>query len=167
MLLKWWPVKFIKRSCDNRGGAAIEFGLISPVFFVAIIGIFEVGAMMLIQASLEMAVLQVSRYGRTGSSVAGQTSAEVAASLASTYSYGFVNPSLMQLTVVPYSSFSAIPPLSQVQVTGTQDFGLSKQPVLYVLSYDWNFLTPFVGQLLSSTGSITLKAVAVIQNEPY
>lgn len=162
MLFKWWPVKFIKRSSDTQGAAALEFALISPVFLVALIGIFEVGVMMLIQASLEMAILQVSRYGRTG-----LTDTSIAASLASTYSYGLADPSLMQLTIIPYSSFSAIPPLSQVTLTGTQDFGTSKQPVLYVLSYNWNFFSPLVGKLISSTGSLELKAVAVVQNEPY
>lgn len=167
MLFRNWPLNFIKKASDTKGTAAIEFALISPVFLVLLIGVLEVGILMLVQTSLEMAVLQVSRYGRTGSTVSGQTSSQVALSLASTYSFGFANPAQMKLTVVPYASFSAIPPLSQVPLTGTQNFGTASQPVLYILSYDWTFFTPLIGKLISSTGSINLTASTVIQNEPF
>lgn len=152
---------------DSQGSAAIEFALIAPVFFLIFMGIFELGAIMVVQTSLETAILQVSRYGRTGNTVEGQSNAATALSLASTYSFGLVDPNNLVLTVTPYPSFSAIPPLSQAPNTGSQNFGTGDQPVLYTLSYNWVFFTPFADTLLSATGnSIKITSSAVIQNEP-
>ncbi|MBY0292905.1 MAG: pilus assembly protein [Alphaproteobacteria bacterium] len=151
----------------SEGVTAIEFAIVAPVFFVVFLGIFEVGAIMLVQTSLETSILQISRFGRTGDTVAGQTPQQTALSLASNYSFGLVNPNQLVLTVTPYSSFSAMPSLAQAPTTGTQDFGGSKQAVLYTLSYNWQFFTPLVGTLLSPNGSLKLTASAVVQNEPF
>ena len=170
MLLKIWPFKSKKRQQygKNRGNAAIEFAIVAPVFFTLLLGIFELGAIMLVKSSLEIAILQVSRFGRTGAIVAGQTQQQTATSLAATYSLGLVDATKLKLTVTPYASFSAMPSPSQFPTNGTQNFGTGNQPVLYTLSYDWPFFTPFIGQLLSSNGtSMTLTASTVVENEPF
>lgn len=171
MILKQWLFKSEKKREDaskDQGAAAIEFALVSPIFLIVFLGIFEVGAVMLIQTSLETAILQVSRFGRTGDTVAGQSAQQTATSLAAQYSFGLVDPTKLVLTVTPYTSFAAIPTLSQAPSSGTQNFGTGNQPVLYTLSYKWTFFTPLVGKLLSANGTdITLTASAVIQNEPF
>ena len=172
MLYSLWPFKSKKGKTnviDSNGATAVEFALIAPVFFLVFFGIFEVGAILLVQTSLETSILQVSRFGRTGGSVTGQTSSETAISLANQYSFGLVNPANLVLTVTPYSSFSAMPTLSNAPTGGTQNFGTGNQDVLYTLSYNWTFFTPLVGNLLSPTGngSIKLTASAVVQNEPF
>lgn len=172
MLNKLWPFKSRKGkiiSVGTKGATAIEFALIAPVFFLIFLGIFEVGAILLIQTSLETSILQVSRFGRTGSTVTGQTSQQTALALASQYSFGLVNPANLVLTVTPYTSFAAMPTLDQAPSSGTQNFGTGNQAVLYTLSYNWKLFTPFVGNLLSPTGngSIKLTASAVVQNEPF
>lgn len=172
MALKWWGFKLNKKkNClsSTRGSAAIEFAIIAPAFLLLFMAIFEIGAIMLVKSSLELSVLQVSRFGRTGSVVAGETSQQTATSLATQYSFGLVDPAKLILTVTPYASFSAIPPLAQAPSTGVQNFGTGNQAVLYTLSYNWNFFTPFlVGKLLSKNGtSINLQASAVVMNEPF
>ena len=157
--------KLLSKACE--GLTAVESAIIAPVFFIILMGIFEVGAIMLIQTSLETSILQISRFGRTGDTVAGQTPQQTALALASNYSFGLVNPNNLTLTVTPYASFSAMPSLAQAPTTGTQNFGTSKQAVLYTLSYNWQFFTPLVGVLLSPTGSLNLTASAVVQNEPF
>jgi Flp pilus assembly protein TadG len=172
MLHSLWPFKSRKGKINevgNDGATAVEFALIAPAFFLIFMGIFEVGAILLVQTSLETSILQVSRFGRTGGSVTGQTSSQTAIALADQYSFGLVNPSNLVLTVTPYSSFAAMPTLANAPSGGTQNFGTANQDVLYTLSYNWKFFTPMVGILLSPTGngSITLTASAVIQNEPF
>ncbi|OJW51447.1 MAG: hypothetical protein BGO67_06795 [Alphaproteobacteria bacterium 41-28] len=172
MLSSLWPFKSRRgkvNAVDNKGATAVEFALIAPVFFLVFFGIFEVGAILLVQTSLETSILQVSRFGRTGGSVAGQTSSQTAIALADQYSFGLVNPTNLVLTVTPYSSFSAMPTLANAPTGGTQNFGTANQDVLYTLSYNWTFFTPMLGTLLSPTGngSITLTASAVVQNEPF
>ena len=172
MFYKLWPFKFRKGKVSgvgNKGATAVEFALIAPLFFLIFLGIFEVGAILLIQTSLETSILQVSRFGRTGSTVTGQTSQQTALALASQYSFGLVNPTNLVLTVTPYANFGSMPTLANAPTSGTQNFGTGNQAVLYTLSYNWNFFTPLLGNLLSPTGNGTIKltASAVVQNEPF
>lgn len=169
MLRNFWPVT-LRKSChianETRGVASLEFALISPVFFLIFIGIFEVGSVLLVQQSLETAILQVSRFGRTGDVVSGESPQQTAVSLATTYSFGLVDPSKIVLTVTPYSSFSAVPTLSQAPNDGTQNFGSANQPVLYTISYKWTYFTPLAGEAFGK-GFINLIASSVVQNEPF
>lgn len=169
--MRWWDVKLskIKRYLfQSKGNTAIEFAIIAPAFFILFIGIFEVGSIMLVRTSLETAVFQASRFGRTGGSNAGETPTQTAISLVNTYSFGLVDPSKLVLTVTPYTSFAAMPLLGAAPTSGTQNFGTANQAVLYTLSYNWTFFTPLVGRLLSTNGtSIPLTASAVVQNEPF
>ena len=171
MILNWWHFPQKKEKgylSSNKGTTAIEFAIIAPVFLLLFMGIFELGLVMLTKMSLETGVHQVVRFGRTGSIVPGQTQQQTAAALVSTYTFGVVDPSKVVLTVTPYASFAAMPVLAQAPVTGTQNFGAASQPVLYILSYNYEFVTPLVGKLLAPNGhSIVLKASAVVLNEPF
>lgn len=170
MFMKWLPLRLKKGQefvSDDQGTTAVEFALISIAFFLMLMGIFEIGAILLIQTTLETVVLEVTRYGRTGSSASA-----VVQSLVNQYSFGFVDPTKVVLTVTPYASFSAMPTNAQVLSsggnTGTQNYGTANAPVLYTLTYDWNLFTPLIGKIMSpSTGSITLITSAIVQNEPY
>lgn len=166
MKLNFIPKRYIS-IFNTQGTTTVEAAILSVVFFIVLLGILEVAALLTIQNTLEYAVLEVSRFGRTGSTVSGQSTQQTAASLVNTYSYGLVDSSKVVLTVRPYPSFSSIPPRSQAPVDGSQNFGTASQPVLYTLSYKWGFFTPLLGKLLSSSGTITLKSSAVIQNEPF
>lgn len=155
---------------ETQGSAAIEFTLIFPVFFLTFMAVFELGAIMFVQTTLERAVLNVARFGRTGDTVAGQTSAQTAQSLiqAATFDYLFLDSSKLVLTVTPYASFADIPTNSTAPNTGSKNFGTSRQPVLYTLTYPWQFWTPLLGQLLTANGStINLTATSIVENEPY
>lgn len=171
MTFNWWRFRETREKnylSGNRGTAAIEFAILSPVFLLVFMGIFEVGLVMLTKMSLETGIQQVVRFGRTGDVVAGQTQQQTAAALVSTYTFGIVDPNKVVLTVTPYPSFSAMPLLAQAPTTGGQDFGAASQPVLYILSYQWNFFTPLIGKLLAPNGQfIVLKASAVVLNEPF
>ena len=171
MTSKWLvckPNKEERYLSESKGTAAIEFALISPVFFLLFMGIFEIAAIMLVRTSLEGAILDVSRFGRTGSVVTGQTAQATATDIVDQYTFGLVNPANLVLTVTPYASFAAMPTVANAPTTGTQNFGAANQDVLYTLSYNWTFFTPLVGKFLSTNGtSITLTASAVVENEPF
>ncbi len=150
----------------TNGSTSLEFAFVAPVFFLLFVGIFEVGAILLIQNSLETTVLQVSRFGRTGDVVAGETVEETASSLVQTYSFGLVDPSDLVLTVTPYASFSQIPALENAPDDGSQNFGTGDQVVLYTLSYRWNFFSVLIGRAMG-VANIDLKASTIIVNEPF
>ena len=150
----------------DRGGALVEFALIAPIFFLVLFGIFEVSAIILVHTSLEIAVYQVSRFGRTGDTVAGQTQLQTAGDLASNYSFGLVDPAKLRLTATTYASFGAIPDLKDAPTVGT-NFGTGQQIVLYTLAYDWKMFTPLVSQFFTKNGTITITASTVVLNEPF
>lgn len=153
---------------QTQGSAAIEFAIIAPAFFLLFIGIFELGAIMFVKTSMETAILQVSRFGRTGDTVKGQTIQQTAQSLVADYSFGLLDPSKLILTVTPYPNFASMPLLQDAPDDGSQNFGSGDQLVLYTLSYDWDLFTPLVAKLLSPNGkSVKLKASTVVVNEPY
>jgi len=151
---------------DSQGNTALEMAIVGPVFFLLLLGIFEVGMIMLIKTSMELAILETVRFGRTGSTVSGQTPSQTAIGLATTYSFGLIDPSKMRLTVTTYPSYGAIPNFSALPDNGSQDFGAPNQFAVYTLSYDWHFFTPLVGNLLSPSGFITIRASSVVMNEP-
>jgi Flp pilus assembly protein TadG len=155
---------FAKR--NDKGNTAIEFALIAPAFFLLFMAIFDMGFMLVIRSTLELAIFQASRFGRTGATVTGQTPEATAAALVTEYTFGLVNPSQLTFNVTPYASFAAMPALGQANTTNTQDFGSASQPVLYTLTYNYQFITPIVGQFFPN-GTYTIIASAVVENEPF
>lgn len=63
---------FIRLICDDRSGAtAIEFAVVSGVFFMMMFGIIEYGMIMLTKVAIESATNQVGRSASIGSVAAG------------------------------------------------------------------------------------------------
>ena len=60
-----------------RGSAAIEFGIIAPVFFILLMGIIENGVIFFAGSTLQYATDEAARWVRTGqASTAGTTQAQ-------------------------------------------------------------------------------------------
>lgn len=58
------PIYRSRRSATERRGAAlVEFAIIAPVFFLLVLGIFEFGRGMMVQAMLASAAQQGARAG--------------------------------------------------------------------------------------------------------
>src|SRR4051812_4876535 len=51
---------------DRTAATAVEFAVLAPVFFLAIIGIIELGVLLAVQVLLEGSVREASRFGITG-----------------------------------------------------------------------------------------------------
>ena len=97
---------------DTHGGAAIEFALLMPVFFVFIIGLFDIGTMMIIRSSLETGAREASRYAITGgkSGTLSRDSSINATVINSikTISGGIVDTSKNVITVKAYNSLTGV-----------------------------------------------------------
>jgi Flp pilus assembly protein TadG len=61
-----------KRS-DRRGAAVVEFALIAPIFFAAVLGIIEFGRMMMVQEIL----VNAAREGARAAIMPGETDSQV------------------------------------------------------------------------------------------
>lgn len=97
---------------DTHGGTAIEFALLMPVFFVFIIGMFDVGTMMIIRTSLEEGAREASRYGITGGKSSTQSRGEsintTVINSIQTISGGIVDTSKIVITVKSYSALTGV-----------------------------------------------------------
>jgi Flp pilus assembly protein TadG len=157
----------------TQGSASIEFALISPAFLLLLIGIFEMGTFFYLQATLDLALLNASRFGRTGQAVTGQTPQQTVAGLVSLYTFNLVDPTKLTLTATPYPNFASVPTNSQVISqklnNGTQNFGTANQVVLYTLTYQWTFYTHLIGDLIApnTQGKVTIITSTIVQNEPF
>lgn len=149
----------------NRGGAtAVEMALITPVFFMLLIGVTETTLMETAQQMLENAAYNTSRLAKTGFVNTGQTQAQTVSQIMTTelQSFGnFIDTSQVTMTSTSYGSFSGI------GTGGTNGLGNAQQIVVYTISYPWKLFTPMMGSLIGTNGKVTLTSRIVVRNEPY
>ncbi len=60
---------------DSQGASAVEFGLIAPVFFAALIGLVEIGLLFWTQLGLQHATEMAARCASVNSAVCSNVSA--------------------------------------------------------------------------------------------
>lgn len=183
--------KFLQLWRNQNASTIVEFALLTPFFFYLIFGIFEVFAFMLAQGILESAVRNASRQGLTGYTPDGLAREDYIRQQVQDAVF-FIDPTKITFDTLIYSSFSNInqpepftdqnsdgfydngEPFTDVNANGQWDadmgvagVGGAGDIVVYKVSYDWVFITPFVGQLLSDTGTLQLVANTVVKNEPF
>lgn len=176
---------------DSHGSMIVEFALLAPVFFYIMFAIIEIFAFMLSEGILESAVRQAARSGLTGYNPAGVSRENYIKQQVEDKVF-FINPDNLNFETQIYSSFANIDkpepftdtnkdsyydigePYTDINANGQWDEDMGKSGsggagdiVVYKLSYTWHFMTPFIGQLLSKTGTMDIVANAVVKNEPF
>lgn len=159
---------------DRRGATAIEVALILPLFVMLMFGTLEVGLLFFTAAVMEGAVSEAARLIRTGQ-------AQQATDPLATFSNqlcdelaGIIDCDEIQYDVRTFSSFGVIvidPDLDEDDELESPQFdpGSAEDIVVIRSVYKWDFLVPFIGELISPNGTsyYTVKATAVFRNEPY
>ena len=176
---------------------AVEFAVISPVLFLLIMGLVEVGLILSAQNILESATYLASRAGRTGYVADSRTQEEtIRDTLEERASILFdserLSVSSLNMTNSAYSNYSEIgqpEPWVDANGNGEWDYGenftdvngngswdddqgqggagSSGQVVVYTVTYPWRLFTPLMGHVLGQDGIVNLTARAVVKNEPY
>ena len=185
----------------DGGAAAIEFGLIFPVFMLMFFGAMEIAFISYANAALEAGARMGSRTALTG--VAGSNGATVGMSEAAVrsriadFALGPLDLSEsrdLQLKATIYRTWTDVPepyddangnnrrdadePYIDVNGNGVFDKGgtptgtgpgSANEIVVYEVSYIWKSPLPFITSLIvgSDTGRLRLKAVSIVQNEPW
>jgi Flp pilus assembly protein TadG len=104
---------------DSNGGAAIEFGITAPLFFMLVVGIMEFGLLMWTQAGLQHGSAMAARCAAVNATLCGSTSQ--IQTYAAQQTMG-LNP--------PASTFAVSTPTCGKQVSA---------------SYSFNFVTSYFG----------------------
>lgn len=156
----------------RRGATAIEFALLAPILFVMIMGTIELGLVLAADMVLKNATYNASRTGRTGFVAEESTRGATITELVHDRAGLLMDASRVKIESRVYATFGAIrvPGASddpEDEKFGVVGYGGAQQVVLYTVTYPWTFVTPLVGRMFSEEGVLTLKATAVVQNEPY
>ena len=104
-------VKLIRRlSRCRQGGTALEFAIVASVLFTVFFGVVELSMYSLANVLLEGSMREASRFGITGSVVAGSSREEKITNIVSTTTMGLVDitDSSYKLDVLVYPSFEDI-----------------------------------------------------------
>jgi len=154
------------RRAARRGSVTVEMALISPIFFLMLMGITEMGLMLGAQQLLENAAFNTSRLAKTGYVANGQTQTQTVNQILTQelQSYGaLITTSNVTMTETAYSSFSG----AGSGTGGTSGFGSQQQIVAYKISYPWKLFTPMLSAIIGTNGIVNLTTTIVVRNEPY
>ena len=150
----------------RRGIVALEMALISPVFFLMLIGLVELSLIVTAQQMLESAAFNASRLAKTGYTTTGSTQQATVLALLNQEIQSFgtmLDPNKLTITYTAYNSFAGI----GVNGQGTAGLGGPQQIVVYKINYPWPLFTPLLGTMMGDHGTLNLTTQIVVRNEPY
>jgi Flp pilus assembly protein TadG len=158
---------------DEGAVTGLEFAMIGPLFLLMILAVLENGLTLWTQSLLDNATRDAARLTLTGQSQNGGTA--FATQLCNGVT-GLMTCSSLQYRIQTGSSFAGMSPTlsgSGTTYTGFSAYptavtgGTAGQDVLVQVVYTRKYIVPWVGTMLSATGSDKLLATAAFQNEPY
>lgn len=158
--LKRWAHRLSHIFRDQRGLSAIEFALVLPVVLLLVMGTIEVAFDLMMDASLQIAAQNASRYGMTTSTPSTGTRASQAQAVA-TNAIGMwtkIPGTTFTIAETSYSAYSNVGTTSNTSGMG----GLGD-----VVTYQMTLTTKGITGLLKLFGvsSLTFQRNYLIQNE--
>lgn len=178
----------------NEGAAIIEFAVVAPALFLMLIGFIELGLILFATAAMEGATNIGSRIGKVNyGNIANIDRETYIRQRINFTSGGFLDPNLLNISIMSYNSFNNIgqpepcivPPTSPcpgtpgvnfVDVNGNGVFDVDQGKataggagavVLYRVTYPWQLFTPLLSSLLGTNGVYNITAVAAVRNEQF
>jgi Flp pilus assembly protein TadG len=167
------------RAEENKASAAIEFGMIAPVFFIILMGIIETGVLYMASFTLQNATYDVARFVRTGQAQAGAYSQamfrqKICDDIAVMLKCDANLRIDVEAPVNGYAGASFAPATDangniDPAVVNNYNIGSACSVVLIRTFYSWHIFTPILSPLLSnmSGGYHLLSATAAFRNEPF
>jgi Flp pilus assembly protein TadG len=175
---------------DQRGQAIVEFAFLAPIFIALLAAILEFSGIMFVQAILEGAAREASRYGITGQLPENVSREEQILAIVEENTYGIVDMDELQMETLVYDDFGDIgepepytddnengvwdndEPFTDINGNGTWDpdmgaagLGGPGDVVVYRMSYDWNIMIPLFRPFFGD--AITMRSNIAVRNEPF
>jgi len=147
---------------STKGSNLIEFAIIAPIFILINIGILDLGAMMIVQNSLDAGARAASRFGLTGATAGSTRTTAIVNEINTTvsdYSGGLVQTQNLLINIEAYPNLT-----NYVANTGTTgSYGTGGQIVKYTISYNW----PTFLAIFGFPSPVQLSGTATVQNENF
>jgi Flp pilus assembly protein TadG len=179
----------------REGASALEFALVLPPLCFLLVGMFEVGALMFTQSTMEGGLREAARFGMTGQLLSDpEARKEQILALIDEHTLNFVDMDTATITVSPHGSFgdsgdeAGPEPWTDANSNDTHDAGedytdlngnaqwdetrddpgQASEVVEYLVEYDYAPMTGFMSEVLGGEdGTVHLKASIVLRNEPW
>ncbi|MBP0463207.1 pilus assembly protein [Roseomonas sp. PWR1] len=153
----------------RRGTVLLEFALTGPLLFALTMTVMEGAWQALTSSTLDIGAREASRFGATGSATpswlpppAPTSREEAIRRIVLHYGPYVIDQNRLTVRVTAYAGPSA---LAQ-PAPGTVGAGGAGETVLYEVSYDQPFLTPFPTLLLGRS-VIEHRTRMIVRNEPF
>ena len=177
---------------DEEGATMAEFAILMPVLALLLLGIFELGTIMLTNSLMEGAMREASRYGITGRDDQSVSRENYIRNMVDEQTLGFVDMAQANFETLVYPDFGSIgdgEPYVDGDGNGQYDIGETytdennngswdadvgqagaggaDDVVLYKITYEWPIMTPLLSNLIGTNGKFPLVASIAVRNEPY
>jgi Flp pilus assembly protein TadG len=155
--------KFLKR---DQGATMVEYALVAPVFILIMCGLFEISAVLFVLVTLDSATNEISRFGRTGDTISGETQLATARRILIDHTYGLVDTTKVVFRIQPVLTFASAD--TSPATVESVDFGGTSSNVIYTITYPWTIITPFISTAaFGGSPTVNLSSTAVVKNEPF
>jgi hypothetical protein len=164
---------------SNSGSAAVEFAMVSFVFFYVLGVIFEAGLMMFAEYTMQAGVQEASRLVRTGQAQKSGMSADAfKAKICETVGIIIDCNGKVNLYVNSMGDFSSLnsakPSMTAVGPDAgggpskSYNPGAASNATAIIITYDWEFVLPFMDVFSNLPGKKRrLVGFAIFRNEPF
>lgn len=160
---------------NTDGTVAIEFALVSIPFFMMMVAIIELSIVFASASLLEGATGSAARLVRTGEIYqSGNDPKDAFKTALCNFATNLINCNDIEVEAIPMQSFgdykSMQPQYDEDGAFEPQGFdaGGSNDRILIRAAYNYNFMTPFVGYVLSGgDNKLAFMSTVVLQTEPY
>lgn len=177
MIRTWaaWAKYGLRRLLRSKAGlTAIETALVLPPFILLTFGIIETAMLYFMATSLEAQTAAAGRKIRTGAVQAAANPLQAFKDELCGGLGGLIDCTKVILDVRSYPSFGGVAYPSFLNPDGTPNnpqfqTGGPGDIVIVRVIYQWQILTPFLGEFFGDNGGQTkqLSSAAAFKNEPY
>lgn len=171
-------IKRLLTALDARGAAAVEFAIVGTSFMLMLLAAFEFGYMLFVQSVLDNAARDAARLIRTGQAQSSGNANTSFSTLLCNDVGSLIGCGNLIYQAQVFNDWNSAKtavntPPTRDPATGNMvsagfSAGTAGQILVVTVSYNYPFLTPWIGGLLGgSSKSALLESVVVFQNEPY
>ena len=132
-----------------RGGATVEFALVTPLFLLLVFGILDFGRLFFVQETLQHALREAGRFAATGQHSGTNRVAAI-----------------MQVA----QNTAAGLDISNIQITSggvTNYAGGPRETVTISMNTGLRLITPMIGRFFGPSQTYTCKVSVSFMNEPF
>lgn len=155
---------------DASGSAAVEFALIAPILFFALLSLVEVGVLCMMSNGLDNAVSATARSIRTGRADAPATASAFEDMVCARMHADLADcRERLTVSVRIFDSFAAAAATTAAPPAGEYNRGAASDIILVKANYEWPLITPFLSQGYEHTGpyQVTMASRVAFRNEPF